>query len=392
MKINWGIKKSIFVFIFLTTSTYFVLHYFYVPQFIDYKSNFVESLPLPEIPAWHSELLVADLHADTLLWNRDLKNRSSRGHVDIPRMIQGNMALQGFSMVTQAPPKISYQGNPSGKDNIFWLAIFQGWPFSSWTNLSNRAFFQIDRLSQAVRTSENFFLIQNKEDLENYLQQKIKRKKITAGWLSLEGSQALGQDLSLLDQYFAAGVRMISPAHLTDNLVGGSQQGMQGYGLTKFGFQWLKKMNELQMIVDLAHASEKVISDVLKNSNRPVIVSHTGVKGTCDNNRNLSDETLREIAQAGGLVGIGFWEGATCGKTIHDIVKAILYTKNLIGFQHVALGSDWDGFVSTPLDVSQIGALTGALEKAGLQKNEIAQIMGENVFEFLLKNLPSSKR
>jgi len=416
--------KSIGLFIFLVGITYSVLYFYYVPQLIDAKNNYVHSID-PKVensspskteikrhgpPPWHNELLIADLHADTLLWNRDLMKRSDRGHVDIPRMVEGNIGLQGFSMVTQTPPKISYQGNANGKDNIIWLAIFQSWPFSSWFNLSKRAFHQIDRLSAAVRASDQFFLIRNKSDLENYLQLRLRyqsskspdQKKITAGFLALEGAQSLTANVEnpsttesrkqlmneILQQYYEAGVRMISPAHLTDNFIGGSQQGMEKYGLTDLGFEWLKKMNDLHMIIDLAHASEKVISDVLEKSSSPVVVSHTGVKGTCDNNRNLSDEQIRAIAAKGGLIGIGFWEGATCGKTVDDIVKAILYVKNLVGIQHVALASDWDGFVSTPFDASGVGQLSGALADAGLSQAEVAQIMGGNVFEFLLKNLP----
>lgn len=387
------------LFIVLTCTVYTFLYFYYVPILIDKKNNFIEPTTTQQqiiaIPEWHKDLMVADLHADTLLWNRDLLTQASRGHVDIPRMIQGNMGLQGFSIVTQSPPSISYGtssggGNNKGKDNILWLSIFQGWPMKSWFHLSDRAFHQIDRLSDAVRSSSHFFLIRNKSDLENYISRKTKDKNITAGWIALEGAQSLGEDLRLLETYFQAGVRMMSPAHLTDNQIGGSQQGTERYGLTELGKNWIRKMNELGMIVDLAHASEKTIDDILELSTTPPVVSHTGIKGTCENNRNLSDEYIKKIAAKGGLIGIGFWDGATCGKSVDDIVKAIVYTKNLVGIEHVALGSDWDGYVSTPFDVSKIGVLTGALVGAGLTQDEISSVMGANVFEFLLKHLPAN--
>jgi membrane dipeptidase len=117
-------------------------------------------------------------------------------------------------------------------------------------------------------------------------------------------------------------------------------------------------------------------------------VSHTGVKGTCNNNRNLSDEQLKHIAAKGGLVGIGFWQYATCGSDIAAIVKAIRYTVNLIGVEHVALGSDWDGYVATPIDAAGMGAVTAGLAKENFDETAIRKIMGENVIAFLLRTLP----
>ena len=147
-------------------------------------------------------------------------------------------------------------------------------------------------------------------------------------------------------------------------------------------------MNRRNMIIDLAHASTQTIADVLRLSTRSVMVSHTGVKSTCNNNRNLSDEQLKAIAAKGGLVGIGFWQYATCGSDVAAIVKAIRYTVNLIGVEHVALGSDWDGYVATPIDAAGMGAITAALVQSGFNESAIRRIMGENAIEFLLRALP----
>jgi len=97
---------------------------------------------------------------------------------------------------------------------------------------------------------------------------------------------------------------------------------------------------------------------------------------------------MLEIAARGGIIAIGFWEEAVCGRTVDDIASAIHYAVDLLGADHVALGSDFDGAVTTPMDVSQMAQLTDAMFRAGLTRREIAQVMGENSIQFLLNYLP----
>ncbi len=123
-------------------------------------------------------------------------------------------------------------------------------------------------------------------------------------------------------------------------------------------------------------------------STRPTLVSHTGVKATCDTERNLSDKAIKAIATKEGIIGIGFFKGATCGTTIDDIIKAIVYTKNLVGIDHVVLGSDFDGKVATPLDATSLYYISDALLEYGFTMQEVKYVMGENIKKFLLKNLP----
>jgi membrane dipeptidase len=106
----------------------------------------------------------------------------------------------------------------------------------------------------------------------------------------------------------AAGFRMIGLAHFFDNEFAGSAHGVEKYGLTEQGRALVRDMERRKILVDLAHASPKTIEDVTAMASRPVIFSHTGVRGTCDNRRNLSDEQLRKIAATGGVIGIGFWD------------------------------------------------------------------------------------
>lgn len=392
MKTKQKLKFILATAVALVLAIYLFLRIVFVPHILEPKANGLEQhftkADLGQVPPFHKDLFIADLHADSLLWNRDLEKRHDRGHVDVPRLIEGNIALQAFSIVTQAPRNISIVKNENKSDNIFWLAFFSGWPLKSLSHLSERALFQIEKLHHVAKIRNDFFIITNQHELKSYLEKRKTNPKITAGWLTVEGAQALDGDLQILDELYKAGLRMMSPAHLVDSNISGSQQGAKKYGLTELGQNWVKKMDEKKMIIDLAHASAQTIDEVLTLSSRPPIVSHTGVQGTCNTNRNLADEQIQAIAKKGGLIGIGFWSEATCGTDLSSIIKAIKYVKNLVGIQHVALGSDWDGYVWTPIDAAQIGLLTQQLAQEGFKQEEIELVMGKNTLDFLLKNLP----
>jgi microsomal dipeptidase-like Zn-dependent dipeptidase len=119
-----------------------------------------------------------------------------------------------------------------------------------------------------------------------------------------------------------------------------------------------------------------------------VILSHGGVKGTCDTARNLDDELMQDIAMHGGVVGIGYWDGAICDPSPKGVVSAIRYAIDLMGVEHVALGSDYDGATAVTFDVSELSVLTEEMLQAGFTEDEIRAVMGENVKQFLLANLP----
>jgi microsomal dipeptidase-like Zn-dependent dipeptidase len=141
------------------------------------------------------------------------------------------------------------------------------------------------------------------------------------------------------------------------------------------------------MLIDLAHTSAASITDVLAIARHPPVVSHTGVRGTCDNARNLSDDQIRAIARAGGVIGIGFWETAVCGLTPTHVAAAIRHVVGLVGDAHVALGSDFDGAVTTGFDASQLAGVTQALVDAGLGDDAIRRILGGNALRVLRQGL-----
>jgi len=167
----------------------------------------------------------------------------------------------------------------------------------------------------------------------------------------------------------------MSPTHFTDTEIGGSASGSSKGGLTDLGRRWVRAMEAKGMVIDLARASPATLRDVTAIATKPVIVSHTGVKGTCNNNRNLSDDELKAIALTGGLIGIGYWETAVCGRDASAVARAIRYAVRVVGVEHVCLGSDFDGATTTPFDVTGLPLITEALRKTGFSEREISLIM-----------------
>jgi membrane dipeptidase len=370
-----------------------VAFFWNVPRLVDEDQNkLVKRPPYPASEralSLHKQLTIADLHADSLLWGRDLLERGTDGQVDIPRLAIGNVALQVFSLPTKSPHGLNIESNEDKNDDIFWLAIVERWPLATWNSLTERALYQARRLHQFASGSRGgFVVIENSADFSGYLERRRSNSRLTAGLLSIEGAHALDGKLENLDVLYRAGYRMMSPSHFFDNDIGGSAAGAHKTGLTEKGREWVRQMEARHMIVDLAHASPKTIADALAIATRPLVVSHTGVKGTCDNNRNLSDDQIRAVAAQGGLIGIGYWDTATCGTDARAIVKAMRYVSDRVGVEHVALGSDFDGAVTTPFDTTGLVEITDAMLESGYSEQEIHMIMGENVVRFLQANLP----
>jgi microsomal dipeptidase-like Zn-dependent dipeptidase len=181
---------------------------------------------------------------------------------------------------------------------------------------------------------------------------------------------------------------MVGLAHFFDNAFAGSAHGMNQGGLTELGRELVGELERRRILVDVAHASAATIDDVLAIATRPVVASHTGVRGVADHARNLSDAQLRGIAATGGLVGIGFWPTASGGDDAASIARSIAYAVSIIGPDHVGLGSDFDGAVPVPFDVSGMAVLTAALLAAGLDEATIAAVMGGTAIRVLGEALP----
>jgi microsomal dipeptidase-like Zn-dependent dipeptidase len=337
----------------------------------------------------HRRLFVADLHADPLLWGRDLRGRAGRGHVDVPRLEEGGVALQVFSVVTKTPRGMNIERNDDRTDQVTLLALAQGWAPKTWTSLKERAVYQARRLFRMAALSRGkLTVLKSRADLSSFTERRRQDRSVVAGLLSLEGAQVLEGKAANVEAMDVAGYRMVGLVHFFDNELGGSAHGVAKGGLTPLGLDVVRRLEDRAMLVDLAHSSPRTFSDVLAVARRPVVVSHTGVKGTCDNVRNLSDEQLRGVAQTGGVVGIGFWETAVCGTDVGAIVRAIRHAVSVAGIDHVGLGSDFDGAITAPFDASGVPLLTEGLLAAGFTEPEIAAVMGGNVERLLRESLP----
>ena len=370
--------------------------YHFAPGFVQDSVNRVQPLTYstisPAAQVLHDRLIVADLHADSLLWKRDLLKRSDVGHVDFPRLREGGSGLQVLSAVTQSPSGLNYEHNDvDGLDTITLLAVAQGWPRKTWGSLLERALYQAEKLQGFIARSEgDVMLLTSQADFTNWQQQRKNGREVIATVLATEGSHALEGKIENIDRLYAAGFRMMSLQHFFDNRLGGSLHGLEKKGLTDFGREVVGMIVDKGIMLDLAHSSEQTVMDVLAMTTAPVLVSHTGFRGHCDSPRNISDELMVAIAERGGIIGVGYWEAAVCGVSPADIAAAIVYGIGLTGEDHVALGSDFDGGVGTGFDSSQLVLITQALLDAGIDETVIDKVMGGNALRFIAAGLPAS--
>ncbi|MFH7323060.1 dipeptidase [Aeromicrobium sp. JJY06] len=345
--------------------------------------------PDRETVALHDSLFIADLHSDTLMWNRDLLDRSDRGHMDLPRLQDGNVGLQVFSSVSKTPKNQNYDSNPANTDNITLLAILQLQPPRTWTSLVERSLYHAEKLQDAVADSEGELrFIRSRDDLDRLVADREAGKNVTGALFSLEGLQSLEGDLDNLGRLFGAGARMAGFTHFFDNEVSGSMHGEGKGGLTDLGREAFAEMERRGMVVDIAHASHPAIAEMLELATKPVVASHGGVQATCDVNRNLTDDEIRGVAATGGVVGIGYWDAAVCELTPAAVVDAIEHVIEVGGLETAALGSDYDGATKVAWDTSDIAVVTQELRDRGHSDEDIAAIMGGNTLRVLRAVLP----
>ena len=338
----------------------------------------------PAAEALQKTLDVADMHADSLLWKRDLLERSDRGHVDLPRLIEGHYALQVFSSVTKSPVGQNFDSNSADTDAITGLVKIQMQPIRTWDSLLQRSLYHAEKLHGFADASQGRLrVITSPEDIDRLLADRKNGETVVGGLLSIEGLHDLEGKIENLDVLHDAGFRMAGLTHFFDNDIAGSMHGLNKGGLTPLGRQAVQRMEALGMIVDLAHASHAAIADVLAMARRPVISSHGGVLGTCNVNRNLSDDEIRGIAKTGGVIGIGYFKGAICSTEPKDVARAILHVRDVVGIDYVGLGSDFDGATTVSFDASQVVAVTQALLDAGFAEADIRKVMGGNVLRVL---------
>lgn len=310
----------------------------------------------------HQDALVVDLHTDALYEHvsgrRDITARSSAGHLDIPRLEEGGVNGQVFA-IWPSPEKFR-----AGEFSGFALGAC-----AAFTGICGRV---PGKLAHA-RTPEEF-------------DAAVKAGKV-AGVLGVEGAHALDGRLEMLDRFCEFGVRVLTLTWNNSNELADSalDETPPNGGLSTLGRSAVRRCNELGIIIDLSHASERSFFDVLETSSAPVIASHSGVKARCDFPRNLSDKQLRALAANGGMVGIVFLpyflrSGAESAD-LADVLAAIDHACGVAGPESVGIGSDFDGYggVTTGLeDVTHLGAITAGLVERGYLESDIRLILGGN--------------
>ncbi|MFF0818261.1 dipeptidase [Rhodococcus sp. NPDC003318] len=365
----------------------------FAPGLVERGRNKVVAADLPEIDeptrALHESLQIADMHSDTLMWDRDLLARSSRGHVDLPRLQEGNVALQVFSSVTKSPKGQNYDANSADSDNITLLAVAQLQPPRTWKSLLERSLHHADKLTVAAANSGGQLrLVRTRGDLESLLADRSAGRSVTGALFSVEGLQNLEGRIENVDRLFDAGMRMAGFTHFFDNEVAGSMHGEVKGGLTDFGREVFAEMERRGVVVDLAHASHPAMAEMLALATKPVVASHGGVQATCNVNRNLTDAEIRGVAETGGVVGIGYWDAAVGETTPAAVVDALEHVIAVGGLETAALGSDFDGATTVGWDTGRIAVITQELRNRGHGDDDIRAIMGGNTLRVMAQVLP----
>jgi membrane dipeptidase len=354
----------------------------------------------------HREALVADMHSDTVLRmvkGFDFGVRDTVGNMDIPRLREGGVDLQVFAI---------------------WLPTDT--PKERCVGKANE---MIDSLEAQVNRHEDKIAICRSA---TEAQGIIAGGRIAA-FIGIENGVAIADDLVNLDHFYDRGVRYMTLTHTSssDWCISSADTAPAFEGLTDFGREVVRKMNDLGMIIDVSHASAKTVEEVLKITRSPIIASHSCVYNICRHDRNLTDDQIKAIAQNGGVIGINFFGGylsnrwkevtdsiqqahqaeidsiealykddygkkhkalawlfeeydkALAGENINvgTVVDHIDYIVRLVGPDYVGLGSDFDGVFSLPNDLkdcSKMPNITRELVRRGYTKEDIEKILGGN--------------
>lgn len=329
------------------------------------------ALTLEDARAFHAEICVLDLHADTAkLMDKvgwDLGARHERpmptaanliGHVDIPRLRDGGVAGQFFSFWTSP---ISSRGRTRSVER------------------------QLDALDLAMAHHPSD-LVWARTGNDVVAAKAAGKISVLGG---IEGGHALEGKLESVELLSRRGVRYLGLLHFSSNAIGRPAKGRgadPSTGLTGFGREVVRECERTGVIVDLAHINRRGFMDVLEIATLPTIVSHTGVVGIHDHWRNIDDAQIRAVATTGGCVGIIFARRFLGAASIEAVVDHIEHVIRVAGEDAPALGSDFDGFVVPAVgleDVAELPRLTVALSRRGMTPRMLEKILGGNVLRVL---------
>lgn len=316
---------------------------------VDESSNFAQAKKV------HGRILSLDSHCDTPMKFGTNEERL----VTLPRMKDGH--LDASIMVAYLP-----QGERTDEAHM------------AATAKANRIITQIEEMVNANATEVG--LAYNADDLY-----RLKNEDKKAIMLGIENGYAIGHDLSLIEQFRRRGVVYMTLCHNGDNDICDSarKSNNEHGGVSPFGADVIREMNRLGMMVDLSHASEKSFYDAMDISQVPIVCSHSSCRSLCDHPRNLTDEQMKRLANSGGVMQVTFYEGflRTDSKAcIADAIEHINHAVNIMGIEHVGIGTDFDGDGGVPglAHAGELINLTRALLRERYSESDLRLLWGEN--------------
>jgi membrane dipeptidase len=331
----------------------------------------------------HSKSIVVDTHNDTIgnmmagpasqlrdfSLKRALGERSDEGQIDIPRIKEGGVDCLVFAMCVSNP---TYRARRLRR-LLQMLDVFYS---------------EVEKNSDQIALTTTF-----QEILDTVKEGKI------AAVISVEGGEALEGDIGVLRVMYKLGVRMLTLTHFPRNELGDGSRDDSGSHLTDFGIAVLEEMNKLGMIVDVSHLNETGFWDVMEKTDNPVIASHSNCKEFSDHHRNLTSEQIKALVKKEGVMNLsycgGFIKQGVTRDNLNEVgldewLNHVDYLVNLVGSNHIGLGSDFDGGCgfSGMDDVTKVPKVTRGLMTRGYSDEDIEKILGRNnlrVFKHVLK-------
>lgn len=308
-------------------------------------------------------LWIADGHCDSLgdltLRKRDLSGQTEQGHWDLVKAREAGIGLQFFAAYIESEYK----------------------PFLA----TQRGLEHLETALNFIDNNTKIYLIRDRSDLIH-----LGESGTIGLLLTVEGGEIIGENLFMLDILYRLGVRGIGLTWNQRNAIadGAGELKSKG-GLSCFGFEVLAKMNSLGMLIDVSHLNEPGFWDVISNSKKPVVASHSCARALCDHPRNLNDAQLRALAEKKGVVGVNFCQdflNSTGRATIDDVVRHICHIAEIAGVDTVGFGSDFDGIPSTPKgleDATKFPVLLKKLKECGFTQAELKKICHGNFVRVL---------
>ena len=366
--------------------------FLFAPGIVESSMNQVVEADLPEVEpetqALHESLRIVDMHSDTLMWDRDLLKRSDRGHMDLPRLQDGNVAVQVFSSVSKSPKGQNYDANTDETDNITLLTIAQLQPPRTWRSLLQRSLYHAERLEQAAADSDGrLVMIRAKGDVDALLAARTRGEQVTGGLFSVEGLHNLEGDFGNVAVLYDAGMRMAGFTHFFDNEVAGSMHGVEKGPLTDLGRQVFDELGRRGI-------SWTSPTPAIRPSPRCWSGQPSRWCPATEECRPLAMSTATSLTRrSAGSPRLGTRGHRLLGRRDREltpaaVVDAIEHVIEVGGIETAALGSDYDGATTVAWDTSQFAVVTQELRSRGHSDADIAAIMGGNTLRVMREVLP----